>query len=146
MKWSMRLCLGVLSAATALIYSSAHAFNSSSFNGTADFYAGAAPPPGIHVIDYNVFMDVRNVECKGRGITAGNGTLAAIALRPIYVSDKGLLGGTFLLHSIIPLYTVEANVTAQTPGGPIAVQGQDGGVGDIYFAPAWHGTVRPGTG
>lgn len=140
MKWSARLCLGLVSAAAALIHSPARAFNSSSFNGTADFYAGAAPPPGLHLIDYNVFMDVRNIESKGRGITAGNGTLSAVALRPIYVADKGLLGGTFLLHSIIPMYTVEANVTAQTPGGPIAIQGQDGGVGDIYFGAgmAWH--------
>jgi len=129
--------------AAALICSPADAFNSSSFNGTADFYAGAAPPPRLHLINYNVFMDVRSIESEGRGITGGNGTLAAIALRPIYVAEKGILGGTFLLHSIIPLYVVEANVTAQTPGGPIAVQGQDGGLGDIYFGAgmAWHSST-----
>jgi hypothetical protein len=137
----MRLCLGTLAIAAALVQSPAHAFNSSSFNGTADFLAGAAPPPGLHLIDYNVFMDVTKIESGGRGMTGGRGSLAAIALRPIYVSDKGLLGGNFLLHSIVPLYTVEANVDVQTPGGPVDVQGQAGGLGDVYFGAgmAWHG-------
>jgi hypothetical protein len=128
-----------------LCQSPAQAFNSSSFNGTADFYAGAAPPPGLHLIDYNVFLDIKKIENKGQGLTDGKGSLTAVAFRPIYVSEKGLLGGNLLLHSIIPLLTVEGNVTAQTPGGPINVQGHDGGLGDIYFgvgmawhSPTWH--------
>ncbi len=133
------ICLTTL----VLIQSGAWAFNSSSFNGTADFYAGAAPPPGLHLINYNVYMDIRNIENKGQGITDGTGTLTALAFRPIYVAEKGLLGGNLLLHSIIPLLTVEANVTAQTPGGPIKVEGHDGGLGDIYFGigNAWHTPV-----
>ncbi|GAB7025334.1 SphA family protein [Geotalea toluenoxydans] len=129
--------------ATLVLVQPAWAFNSSSFNGTADFYAGAAPPPGLHLIDYNVYMDIRKVENKGQGLTDGAGTLTAIAFRPIYVMEKGLLGGNLLFHSIIPLLSMEANVTAQTPGGPITVQGHDGGLGDIYFGigNAWHTPV-----
>lgn len=52
--------------ATLVLVQPAWAFNSSSFNGTADFYAGAAPPPGLHLIDYNVYMDIRKVENKGQ--------------------------------------------------------------------------------
>jgi hypothetical protein len=140
MRASIRLCFATIAVAAAVMQSPAHALNSSSFNGTADFLAGAAPPPGLHVINYNVFMDVQRIESNGRGMTDGEGSLAAIAFRPIYVSEKGVLGGQFLLHSIIPLYTVEADVTVRTPGGPIAVQGHDGGLGDVYFGAglAWH--------
>ena len=140
MKMVRGLICGVFLLTLVLGQSTAQAFNSSSFNGTADFYAGAAPPPGLHLIDYNVYMDIRKVESKGQGLTDGKGTLTALAFRPIYVSEKGLLGGNLLLHSIIPLLSVEANVTAQTPGGPISVQGHDGGLGDTYFGVgmAWH--------
>lgn len=135
-----RISIFALFLAALFICRPAHAFNSSSFNGTADFYAGAAPPPGLHLIDYNVFLDIKKVQNKGQGITDGEGTLTAIAFRPIYVSDKGLFGGNFLMHSIIPILSVEANVTAQTPGGPVSVNGHDGGLGDIYFGVgmAWH--------
>ncbi|MBJ6802251.1 SphA family protein [Geomonas propionica] len=135
-----RISIFALFLAALFICPPAHAFNSSSFNGTADFYAGAAPPPGLHLIDYNVFLDIKKVQNKGQGITDGEGTLTAIAFRPIYVSDKGLFGGNFLVHSIIPILSVEANVTAQTPGGPVSVNGHDGGLGDIYFGVgmAWH--------
>ncbi|TSK06018.1 MAG: phenol degradation protein meta [Geobacter sp.] len=135
-----RISIFALFLAALFICSPAHAFNSSSFNGTADFYAGAAPPPGLHLIDYNVFLDIKKVENKGQGLTDGEGTLTAIAFRPIYVSDKGLFGGNFLAHSIIPILSVEANVTAQTPGGAVSVNGHDGGLGDVYFGVgmAWH--------
>lgn len=124
----------------ALAPSGAWAFFSSSFNGTADFYAGAAPPPGLHLIDYNVYLNIKKIENKGLGVTDGTGSLTAVALRPIYVSEKGLLGGNLLLHSIIPLLTVEGKFNVQTPGGPVSVQGHDGGLGDIYFGAgmAWH--------
>lgn len=135
-----RISIFVLFLAVLFLCSPAHAFNSSSFNGTADFYAGAAPPPGLHLIDYNVFLDIKKVENKGQGLTGGEGSLTAVAFRPIFVSEKGLFGGNFLMHSIIPILSVEANVTAQTPGGPINVEGHDGGLGDVYFGAglAWH--------
>ena len=121
MKRATGWMFGLFLTTLVLGQSPAQAFNSSSFNGTADFYAGAAPPPGIHLIDYNVFMDIKKLESKGLGIVDGKGSVTAIAFRPIYVSEKGLLGGNFLLHSIIPLLTVEANVKVQTPGGPMTV-------------------------
>ena len=143
MKLTRGLFAAVFLLTLAFGQSRALAFNSSSFNGTADFYAGAAPPPGLHLIDYNVYMDITKVENKGQGLTDGKGTLTALAFRPIYVSEKGILGGNLLLHSIIPLLTVEATVTAQTPGGPVKVTGHDGGLGDVYFGAgmAWHTSV-----
>ena len=140
MKVQVRWLFGLFLMGVVLIHSPAQAFNSSSFNGTADSYAGAAPPPGLHLMDYNVFMDIKKIESKGRGLTDGDGTLTALAFRPIYVSGQSLLGGHFLLHSIIPLLTISADVTAQTPGGPINVEGHDGGLGDVYFGAgmAWH--------
>ena len=135
-----RIPIFALFLAALFLCRPAQAFNSSSFNGTADFYAGAAPPPGLHLIDYNVFLDIKKIENKGQGLTDGDGSLTAIAFRPIFVSDKGLFGGNFLMHSIIPILSVEANVTAQTPGGGINVEGHDGGLGDVYFGVgmAWH--------
>lgn len=134
------LLCGITLLTLVLAQSTARAFNSSSFNGTSDFYAGAAPPPGIHLIDYNVYLDIKKIENKGLGVTDGKGSLTAVAFRPIYVSEKGLLGGNLLLHSIIPLLSVEGQFTAQTPGGPVTVEGHDGGLGDIYFGAgmAWH--------
>lgn len=136
-----RIPIFALLLAALFLCGPAQAFNSSSFNGTADFYAGAAPPPGLHLIDYNVFLDIKKIENKGQGLTDGDGSLTAIAFRPIFVSEKGLFGGNFLMHSIIPILSVEANVTAQTPGGAINVEGHDGGLGDVYFGVgmAWHG-------
>ncbi|GAW65355.1 phenol degradation-like protein [Geoanaerobacter pelophilus] len=135
-----RIPIFALLLAVLFLCRPAQAFNSSSFNGTADFYAGAAPPPGLHLIDYNVFLDIKKIENKGQGLAEGDGSLTAVAFRPIYVSDKGLFGGNFLMHSIIPILSVEANVTAQTPGGPVNVEGHDGGLGDVYFGVgmAWH--------
>lgn len=143
MKLAKGLILSICLTTLVFVQSAAWAFNSSSFNGTADFYAGAAPPPGLHLIDYNVYMDIKKIENKGQGLVDGTGTLTAIAFRPIYVSEKGLLGGNLLLHSIIPLLTVEAKATANTPGGPITVEGHDGGLGDVYFGVgmAWHTPV-----
>ncbi len=131
-------CIGLMTL--ALAPSGAWAFFSSSFNGTADFYAGAAPPPGFHLIDYNVYMNIKKIENKGLGITDGSGSVTAVAFRPIYVSEKGLLGGNLLLHSIIPLLTVEGRFNVQTPGGTVSAEGHDGGLGDIYFGAgmAWH--------
>ena len=139
MKHGRGLICAVLLLALALTHSAAQAFNSSSFNGTADFYAGAAPPPGLHLIDYNVFLDIKKIENGGLGATDGSGSLTAIAFRPIYVSDKGLWGGNFLMHSIIPVLTVEAEI--DTPAG--TVTGHDGGIGDTYFGVgmAWHSPV-----
>lgn len=136
MKQGRGLMLAVCLLALVFTQTTAHAFNSSSFNGTADFYAGAAPPPGLHLIDYNVFLDIKKIENKGLGVTDGRGSLTAFAFRPIYVSEKGLLGGNLLMHSIIPVLSVEADI--QTPGG--AVTGHDGGLGDTYFGVgmAWH--------
>jgi hypothetical protein len=68
--------------------------------------------------------------------------VTAVAFRPIYVSEKGLLGGNLLVHSIIPLLSVEADVKVpQSPTGGFA--GHDGGLGDIYFGVgmAWHTPV-----
>lgn len=139
MRQQRSLMFAVAFLALALSQSVAHAFNSSSFNGTADFYAGAAPPPGLHLIDYNVFLDIRKIENKGLGITDGKGSLTAFALRPIYVSEKGLLGGNLLMHSIIPVLSVEADIN--TPGPTIV--GHDGGLGDTYFGVgmAWHSPI-----
>ena len=98
------------------------------------------PPPGLHLIDYNVYLNIKKIENKGLGVTDGTGSLTAVAFRPIYVSEKGLLGGNLLLHSIIPLLTVEGKFNVQTPSGPVSVEGHDGGLGDIYFGAgmAWH--------
>lgn len=139
MRKQRSLMCWIFAAALFLSSSVAHAFNSSSFNGTADFYAGAAPPPGLHLIDYNVFLDIKKIENRGVGVTGGKGSLTAFALRPIYVAPTGILGGNFLMHSIIPVLSVEA--TFQTPGG--TVTGHDGGLGDTYFGVgmAWHSPI-----
>jgi hypothetical protein len=140
MKRVKGLIAALFLATLALGQTPAQAFNSSSFNGTADFYAGAAPPPGLHLIDYNVFLDIKKVENKGQGLIGGKGSLTAIAFRPIFVAEKGLFGGNFLMHSIIPLLTIEATSTVRTPGGLVPVEGHDGGLGDVYFGVgnAWH--------
>lgn len=143
MKLAKSLLFGMFLITFVLFQSTAEAFNSSSFNGTADFYAGAAPPPGLHLVHYNTFMDINKIENQGQGIVDGKGSLTAWTLRPIYISEKGMLGGNYLFHSVIPVFTVEADVTVQTPLGRIAVEGHDGGVGDIYFGAGlvWHGAT-----
>ncbi len=137
MKLAKVLIFGFFFTALIFAQSTAQAFFSSSFNGTADFYAGAAPPPGFHLIDYNLHIDITDVEHKGLGITGGNGNLTAVALRPIYVSNKGLLGGNLLLHSIIPVITLEAELESN---GTTVVDDGAGGLGDVYFGVgmAWH--------
>lgn len=140
MKQSKILILGIFLLSLTFFPEPSQAFFSSSFNGTADFYAGAAPPPGFHLIDYNLHIDIDDIEHEGLGITDGQGSLTAIALRPIYVSDKGVLGGNLLLHSIIPVITLEAELESN---GLMIVDDGAGGLGDVYFGAgmAWHSPV-----
>lgn len=141
MKFAKGFLFGVFLITLVLVQSTAQAFNSSSFNGTTDFFAGYTPPPGLHLVNYNIYMDINKVENKGQGITDGKGSLTAWVLRPVYVSEKGILGGNYVAHVIVPVFSVAADVTVQTPGGPIGVRGHDGGLGDIYIGAGlgWHG-------
>lgn len=140
MKLAKGMIFGITLLTLVLTQAPAQAFFSSSFNGTADFFAGAAPPPGFHLINYNVHYDIKDVEHRGLGITAGKGSLTAFALRPIYISPKGLLGGNLLLHSIIPVVTLQAELESN---GTVIVDDGAGGLGDIYFGAgmAWHSPI-----
>lgn len=48
-----------------------------------------------------------------------------------------------MAHVIVPVFSVEAKVGVQTPVGPLAVEGRDGGVGDIYLGAGlgWHSST-----
>src|SRR5579884_3053396 len=139
MEPAKKILLGLFLLILVLVQSPAQAFNSNSFNGTADFYAGYTPPPGLHLVDYTYYLDIKKVENKGQGIIDGKGSLSGWALRPVYVFDKQILGGNPLVHAVIPVYTVEASV--QTILGPGS--GHDGGLGDIYVGTGigWHGST-----
>ena len=112
---------------------------SSAINGAENYYAGALPPPGFHVIDYTLYYRATDLkDSNGKTNKPPDFSVTAIAnvIRPIYVSDAKVLGASPAWHMVIPI--VYQKIKA---GG---VSDSETGLGDIYFSPlllGWHREV-----
>ena len=105
--------------------------------GTENFMAGAAPPPGLYVLEYlNLYTASRVNDAQGNAVPIPGFKVraAAAATRLIWVTPQQALGGQLTAHAILPL--VDLSVRA---GGASDART---GLGDVTVggAIAWHHT------
>ena len=112
---------------------------SSAILGAEGWYAGALPPPGFHVLDYTLYYTAHELKGQDGGHVSAppfsdyDARVVAQVIRPLYVSDKKLLGGNMLWHAVIPL-------VAKRQSSDFFKDSMEG-LGDVYVSPltlAWH--------
>jgi len=99
------------------------------------------PPPGFYVRDYNAFYWANQL--NGNGGTEVpldfNAFVYANLLRPVWITEWSVLGGSFGMDMIVPIQYTDLSVKA---GGASLYDAAVFGIGDLYFEPAtlsWHG-------
>ena len=107
--------------------------------GTENFTAGAAPPPGLYVLEYlNRYTATRVNDAQGDAVPVPGFKVRAnvAATRIIWVTPVELLGGNLAAHTILPL--VDLSVRA---GG---ASDSRTGLGDVTVggAIAWHHSAK----
>ena len=126
------VCFAVMGCLVSLAF----AGESSAVLGAENYYAGALPPPGFHIVDYSMFYTADNAKnAAGDDATPPDFKVNVFAnvIRPIYVSKAQILGANPAWHVIIPLIhqSVDANGLSDSATG----------LGDIYVSPlilGWH--------
>lgn len=112
---------------------------SSAILGAEGWYAGALPPPGLHFLDYTLYYSAHELKGQEGGHVGGppftdyRARVVAQVLRPIYISEKKLLGANMAWHVVVP-------VVAKRQTSDFFDDSMEG-LGDIYFSPlilAWH--------
>jgi len=114
---------------------------SSAVLGAEGWYAGALPPPGLHLLDYTLYY--RAHELKGRKgrhvdgfpLTDYEVRVIANVIRPIYVSDRTIFGANPAWHAVIPIMAMKQTTDV--------FKDSMEGVGDIYVSPLILGWHRP---
>jgi len=108
---------------------------SSALNGAEDVYAGVFPPPGLYLINYQLYYGARTFkDADGHSVPGSDATLAANAVRVVYSSTIEFAGGNLGWHAIVPLMYKNATI-------PPTVDGSLSGLGDMYLSPiiiGWH--------
>ena len=112
---------------------------SSAILGAESWYSGALPPPGWHLLNYNLYYYASEIKGKsGRRISTPpfrdfEATVMATVFRPIYVADFTILGATPAWHVVVPIVYKKQRTDF--------VKDTMEGIGDIYFSPlilGWH--------
>lgn len=119
--------------------------------GNEDFMAGALPPPGLHFINYFLWYhadEYRDLRINAPGIGGARARdifgedpdfdldVFVNAFRFIYVSKYKVLDGDLGFHLILPLMSMNVDVSL-----PFAeLSDNNAGLGDITFGPVvgWH--------
>ena len=114
---------------------------SSAVLGAEAWYAGALPPPGVHVLDYNVYYHADEFKGRKGGDVTGPPftdyeiTVYANCLRVVYVANTQILGANPAWHVIVPFM-------AQRQSSDF-FRDSETGLGDIYVSPLILGWHRP---
>lgn len=100
------------------------------------------PPPGFYVRDYNVFYFANQLnDAHGNPAPLDfDAFVYANLLRPIWITDWKLLGGSVGMDMIVPFVNTSLSVEA---GGTTRSDDSIFGIGDLYVEPltlSWHGT------
>lgn len=103
--------------------------------GAENHLAGAAPPPGVYVLEYvNVYSADRLNDGQGNAIPVPGFKVNAVAAatRIAWVTDKPALGGQLVAHTILPLVNVKVSAAGQSASRT--------GLGDVTVGTgvAWH--------
>ena len=111
--------------------------------GSENVMTGNMPPPGSYLLDYASYYHGELRNGSGKKVVLPNGsvpnaTAEADAPRFVQVTPFKLLGGTYLVHVILPL--VNLNLSVPDSNGSL-MHHQKFSVGDMGFSPfalAWH--------
>jgi len=103
--------------------------------GAENHLAGAAPPPGVYVLEYvNVYSASRLNDGQGSAIPVPGFKVNAVAAatRIAWVTDHRVLGGQLVAHTILPLVQVKVSAGGQSSSRS--------GLGDVSVGTgvAWH--------
>jgi hypothetical protein len=129
------LCLGaaLLTAATA---SFATEGGGSTYPvGAENHLAGAAPPPGVYVLEYvNVYSADRVNDGQGQAVPIPGFKVNAVAAatRIAWVTNTPVMGGQLVAHAILPLVKVKVSAAGRSSSSS--------GLGDVSLGVgvAWH--------
>lgn len=106
-------------------------------HGAEGFMAGALPPPGTYFLGYGIHYQGTLQDGSGNDVkVAGkdvNLMVDAFAARVVHMTDWEILGGTYGVHAIVPIFRNELEVAGRTY--------TETGIGDITLNPAiiaWH--------
>ncbi|HYD70117.1 SphA family protein [Azospirillum sp.] len=101
--------------------------------GSESFLAGALPPPGTYVINYDQYYHAGKFKGDKAGIASFDATVMANATRFLPVFDAPFIGGVWAIHLVLPFVDARAEVNGMSQ--------HKSGLGDIVFSPAilgWH--------
>lgn len=109
-------------------------------NGAEGIMAGALPPAGFYYLNYLTHYQADQLNDTNGDEIPVDFDLSATAnvSRFVYVTNTKILGGDYLVHLLVPLVHVSADLN--TPA--MSLSGSESGLGDISFSPfvlAWHG-------
>lgn len=100
--------------------------------GVENFMVGAAPPPGLYVMEYLLHYEADRLnDNNGNALPIPGGFSVranAAATRVVWSTDVKLGGGNLVLHGIVPLVNLKVGVAGQSQ--------TKNGVGDLTFGPA----------
>jgi hypothetical protein len=98
--------------------------------GTENFMAGAAPPPGLYVLEYvNYYSTTRVNDGAGNAVPIPGFKVraAAAATRVIWITPQEALGGHVAAHAIFPLVDLSVRAGGLDSVAPLAAAAQRGG-------------------
>ena len=103
--------------------------------GAENHLAGAAPPPGVYVLEYvNVYSANRLNDGQGKAVPVPGFKVkaTAAATRVAWVTNTPVMGGQLVAHAILPLVSVKVSAAGQSSSSS--------GLGDISLGTgvAWH--------
>lgn len=129
------LCLGAALVTAATASFATEGGGSTYPIGAENHLAGAAPPPGVYVLEYiNHYSATRLNDAQGHAVPVPGFKVraTAAATRIAWVSDVPLLGGQLVAHTILPLVDVKVTAAGQSSSRS--------GLGDVTLGTgvAWH--------
>jgi hypothetical protein len=143
MKIAYILSLGLITISTNSAYA-LEAGKSIYSHGAENYMVGAVPPPGISGLLYATHFNTERLnDNNGNQINIPNFEVTATAIVPrfVWVSESKILGGNFVLDTLVPLVHLRASA------GNAHVS--DSGIGDImvgtalgyHHSPNWHSAL-----
>jgi hypothetical protein len=139
MKFATGWLAGVLVAGCAWQVAATEGGGGAYQNGAEGFLVGAVPPPGLYLVNYDMFYSADSFK-DGHGDTVPidfDLQAAVDVVRLLNVTPVTVLGGNWAQHIMVPLAFLDVGV--DTPGG--RATDKNFGMGDLIVDPfivGWH--------
>lgn len=130
-----QLCLGAALLTAASASFATEGGGSTYPVGAENHLAGAAPPPGVYVLEYvNVYSADRVNDGQGQAVPIPGFKVNAVAAatRIAWVTNTPVMGGQLVAHAILPLVKVKVSAAGRSSSSS--------GLGDVSLGAgvAWH--------